>query len=146
GNCAECCLVSDGRWIAALRESDRTDDAMGYLLRPESGLPDLSPAASSSRTPPSRPRASRRSRTSACPLCGGGAAGGGGGGGFVGSGAVGSGALARHGGNPSPAYSRPGGGIRPDHPTPPGRPPYGWKALFFDVLLTACPARPLPCI
>src|SRR5262249_40146392 len=71
------CLVSDGREIAALRDSDPTDDAMGYLLRPESGLPDLYPAASSSRTPPSRPRASRRSRTSACPLCGGGAAGGG---------------------------------------------------------------------
>src|SRR5215467_13504497 len=37
-------------------------------LPPESGPPDLrtSPAASSSRTPPSRPRASARSRASAC--------------------------------------------------------------------------------
>src|SRR5262245_11619893 len=39
-----------------------------FALPPKAGLPDLrtSPAASSSRMPPSRPRASPRSRASAC--------------------------------------------------------------------------------
>ena len=46
-----------------------------FALPPKADLPpDLraAPATNSSRTPPSRPRASARSRASACALCGGG--------------------------------------------------------------------------
>jgi len=48
---------------------------------------------------------------------------GGGGGGFGGLGGGGFGGLGGSMGQLIPGYGRPGGGVRPDDPTPTGRPP-----------------------
>ena len=82
---------------------------------------------------PSRSRASRHGRGSSVPAMGAG----GGGGGFGGLGGGGFGGLGGSIGQPISGYGRPGGGVRPDHPTHAGR-----HIALHRLLLR--PPRPRP--
>jgi hypothetical protein len=56
----------------------------------------------------------------------------------VASGAAASGALAAAWGQPIPGYGRLGGGVRPDHPAPSGRPPVPHVALAPNRARSLC--------